>query len=71
MTTRTTRVEVSGELDIDSLYELVARAVPDAPESATINLHVTIPGGGDWSNTDLDLDLRRTVKFTVTWTEET
>jgi hypothetical protein len=66
---RTTEVVVRGELDINSLYELVDRAVPDAPEDATIELYVRIPDGGDWSSTDLELDLKRTVQFTVKWRE--
>ena len=63
-------VNVSGQLAIEALYELVQRVVPEAPLDATIELYVRIPGGGDWSSTDLELDLQRVVQFNVRWREE-
>jgi hypothetical protein len=68
-TSRTSKFQVSGALDINDLYRLVQQAVPDAPADATIDLYVRVPGGGDWSSTDLDVDLETHVQFHVEWTE--
>jgi hypothetical protein len=69
---RTKRISsvVEGLLDSEDLYPLIQKLVPEAPEDATIDIYVDVPGGGDWSNTKLDLDLVNQVKFTVSWEEK-
>jgi len=53
------------ELDGDVIRGLLASRGVDVPRDARIT--VTVPGGGDWSNTDLEVDARCPV--VVTWTE--
>ncbi len=61
---------VEGYLDCEDLYPLIQKLVPEAPADATIDVYVDVPGGGDWSNMKLDLDLVNHVKFTVSWEEK-
>lgn len=49
----------------DQLRRLLVDA--DA-KSVSVELHVRVPGGGDWSNTDLDLH-EYPVQCVVTWTQ--
>lgn len=65
VTTRSVRVD--GELTFADLAKLV-RAQVGVPAGASVRLYVDVPGGGDWSNTDLDVE-DHPVKFTVEWTE--
>lgn len=52
-------------LDRKAIRALMAMAHNDIPETADI--YVQIPGGGDWSNTALDIDAENPV--TIEWTE--
>ena len=61
-TTRTERTESRLELDGDTLKRLLG-----LPQHAEVT--VTVPGGGDWSNTTLTIGPDATVD--VVWTEET
>lgn len=71
-TRRTTEHKVEGELKVRDLYALIQAQVSDAPPDATIEVYFAVPGGGDWSNTNIDIDDgRHTVKFTVSWKETT
>jgi len=60
--TETTRRVELGDVQI---LELLASRSIYVPKDATIT--VTVPGGGDWSNTDLDINDRCPV--VVSWTE--
>lgn len=48
----TTTTDVRIELDADALLGVLKTAF-DLPDNA--KLHVRVPGGGDWSNTDLSI----------------
>lgn len=48
----TTTTDVRIDLDSDALLGVLKTAF-DIPENA--KLHVRVPGGGDWSNTDLTI----------------
>ena len=62
----TTTVRVTGQLEYSDIIALVRRAVPDAPANAEITITVYVPGGGDWSNTDLDVE-EHPLEFVCTW----
>lgn len=62
-TTISTVERFSLELDRAALTELIRAAYPGIPDSATIYFHV--PGGGDWSNTCIDIDAENPVR--VQW----
>ena len=51
ITTRTTKTNTRVEISFSRLRELLG-----LPENVTI--FVRVPGGGDWSNTDLEIDDR-------------
>lgn len=51
--------EVSMELSAADILELLRRAGHDVPASAAssgLRIYFAVPGGGDWSNTDIDID---------------
>ena len=50
-TTKQVHIELSGE---ELKQVLVAAKI--VPEDAYLTVYVRVPGGGDWSNTDLDVD---------------
>lgn len=62
-TTVTTKTVV--ELDGQALTDAFAEHIPEGAKD--VRFFVRVPGGGDWSNMDLDFD--RDVKLTITWTE--
>lgn len=65
-TTETFRIEVKGPELLQVLsQELKAQDKGPIPEDASIA--VWVPGGGDWSNTDLDLNEHPVV---IEWTVE-
>lgn len=71
VTTKSFRIE--GQLDYQALAEMARRLAAselgrDIPETASLTLNVYVPGGGDWSNMDLDVEAHP-VQFTVEWTE--
>ncbi len=49
-TTRQFRVELDGR----ALVRMLREQGHDIPDNATVTF--TTPGGGDWSNTDIDID---------------
>jgi len=55
------------ELGFTQIRRLLEREGVQLPAGAKIT--VTVPGGGDWSNTELDIDDRTPV--VVSWTEVT
>jgi hypothetical protein len=69
-TTKTRRVSTRVELELDAkeigLIKAVRRAA-GAPKSATVRLYVSVPGGGDWSNEDLNLGDMHPLRAEVTW----
>jgi hypothetical protein len=67
ITTRKVSTEQEGYLDVNDLYPLIQKLVPEAPSDATINVWVDVPGGGDWSDMKIDIDLVNHIKFTVSW----
>jgi hypothetical protein len=62
-TDKTTRIE----LDANALHRLLAAAGHDVPQDALI--YFRVPGGADWSNTDIDIDGQHPVH--ICWTETT
>lgn len=51
----TTRVEKFDlQLDTKLLHQLLRNAGVDVPANARV--YFAVPGGGDWSNTDIDID---------------
>lgn len=66
-TTKLIKSIVEGYLDVNDLYPLIHKLVPEVPADATIDVYVDVPGGGDWSDTKLDIDLAHHVKFAVSW----
>ncbi len=49
-TTRQFRIELDGRV----LVRMLREQGHDIPDNATVTF--TTPGGGDWSNTDIDID---------------
>jgi hypothetical protein len=61
---RTTRtIEITGV----HLLELLRAAGHDVPRTGT-NVEFSVPGGGDWSNTSIDISEEHPV--TVSWIED-
>lgn len=59
--TRVARHEV--ELDRDQLLEMLRAAGADLPEDVGhVRIYFAVPGGGDWSNTDVDIDKSNPVR---------
>lgn len=56
-TKRVVRTE-SHELELNQadILELLRKAGHDIPEQAVLRVYFAVPGGGDWSNTDIDID---------------
>lgn len=70
-TKKTTTVEHSVKLGAVDLFNMLRRAgvpvpVPD-PATSDLRIYVRVPGGGDWSNTDLDISASNPV--CIKWTE--
>jgi len=63
--TKTVTVKRTMKLTGTLLRQLLDRAGLSIPDDASITIQV--PGGGDWSNCDLDLD---DTSIQITWTEE-
>ena len=68
---RTEAVTVTGAISTGALFELVYREVKDMPPDAQIDLFVSVPGGGDWSNTNLEIGEEHRVNFRVRWKRST
>lgn len=64
---RTVR-DMSVSLDQNDILELLRAKGLDIPFGA-VNVFVTVPGGGDWSHMNLDIDLDTQIQ--VTWEEVT
>lgn len=63
---------LEGQVDIKHLVEQVRKILPagaQAPAHVTVTFFVEVPGGGDWSYTELNV-VDHPVKFRATWTEE-
>lgn len=68
-TTITTEKHVDGELPYNDIAKAVCRLLPpDAPTDVRVTVYVYVPGGGDWSSTELDVE-DHPVKFRATWTD--
>lgn len=64
------RIELKGTTIIQLLnQELKAQGATEGLVPSNATVIVTVPGGGDWSNTELDIDTRTPV--TIEWTERT
>lgn len=50
------------ELNAADVVELL-RARADIPAAATMRVYFAVPGGGDWSNTDIDVDDRNPLRL--------
>jgi hypothetical protein len=62
-------LRLSGKLLCDIVsQELAAQGADRIPANATVVVH--IPGGGDWSNTELDIDERHPVEISWNTVEE-
>lgn len=64
-TTVTVRTEVRMEINRPFLIEMLEAQGHKIPAGADI--YVQVPGGGDWSNTSLEVDHENPI--IVTWTE--
>lgn len=62
----TVRQEITMRLTPDIIIRALENCGITVPDSAEITVH--IPGGGDWSNTDLDISDAHPV--IVSWTTE-
>lgn len=64
-----TRTTSHKELQVTglNLYQLLLDAGYDIPDN--YEMIIRVPGGGDWSNMDLDIDKTNPIK--VSWTEIT
>lgn len=56
--------QFSMSLERAVILALIQKEFPNVPDRA--KLTITVPGGGDWSNTELDL---RETTIDVEWTE--
>jgi hypothetical protein len=65
-TSVTTTKEYALKLSYDNIRECLSRLGYNVPSNASIT--VRVPGGGDWSNTDLDL---QETQIDVRWTDTT
>jgi hypothetical protein len=63
----TTTVKKTVTLDRKAIQRLLAQVMSGVPVDA--NIYIDIPGGGDWSNTSLDISSDNPV--TIEWTETT
>jgi hypothetical protein len=69
-TTVTTRnVKIEGAIDYEDLVGLLKAKIGVPLRGVSFTLYVDVPGGGDWSNTELDVE-EHPVKFVVEWTEK-
>ncbi len=59
--------EGSVELNAADIVELVRKAgvIPDSFVAANMRVYFAVPGGGDWTNTDIDIDDKHPVR--VEW----
>ena len=64
---RTTRTErrVTLRMTAEELLSLLRRDGQAIPKSG-VDVTVRVPGGGDWSNTDIDVDSENPIKITFT-----
>lgn len=53
------------ELNRDDMLELLRKAGHEIPEHAALQVYFAVPGGGDWSNTDVDIDSKNPIR--VQW----
>jgi len=60
-----TRTSHRVELDDSDLRELLKDYIPE--DARSVRIRVWVPGGGDWSNTDLDIDRQNTLQ--ISWEE--
>ncbi len=67
---RTTNVRAEGIVEHAEILKLVLQQLgDDAPKNASITITVRVPGGGDWSSTDLDIE-EHPVEFVAEWSVE-
>ena len=65
---RTERCSI--ELDEKIIRQLVQVAGAQIPEDANVRIYFAVPGGGDWSNTEIDIDNQHPIYVEWTKTEE-
>lgn len=53
------------ELSGTEIVNLLKRTGITIPDSAKVDVYVSVPGGGDWSNQDLEIDTDCPVKVTI------
>lgn len=64
-TTRKIRIEVEGH-DLIRLLETTGQ-IPKVSARNGVKVFVTVPGGGDWSGSDLDIE--RETRIQIEWEE--
>lgn len=70
---RTTTTSGSIELNAADIAELLRKAGVEIPASAVtsgMRVYFAVPGGGNWSNTDVDIDDKNPVRVEWQTTEE-
>lgn len=68
-TVRVTRIEkYEAELNGVDIVELLRKAGHNIPEGATV--YFAVPGGGDWSNTSIDITTEHPLRIEWKITEE-
>lgn len=53
--------EHHGEITAAGIIDLLRAAGHQVPDNALF--YFSVPGGGDWSNTDIEIDTRHPVRF--------
>lgn len=66
--TVTRTAQHSMEIDAAAMRNLLNAAGVEIPEDTEVRIYFAVPGGGDWSNTNIDIDAKHPVY--VEWTIE-
>ena len=69
-TTKTTTVQHSVKLGAGDILDMLRKAgvpVPDSAVASDLRITVRVPGGGDWSNTNIDISASNPV--VIEWKE--
>lgn len=68
--TKTTKHEVTGQIDYKDLVALICKQIPvDKHTAVRVEIFVQVPGGGDHSYEQLDCQ-QAPVQFRATWVEQ-
>lgn len=57
--------EQSIEIDEHQLHQMIQAAGIKIPDKAVVRIYFAVPGGGDWSNIDIDIDAKNPIR--VEW----